>query len=272
MASTAAPSPGRPRDGRRRRPLPTGTGDAAGHHVPCGAGSASATVNGPAATVSGPDRDRRPGAAARAPRPARRGGRGAGTSGSSRRRARRRPWMVRSPIAASQIGSSGTGGWPSRSGRAPGGGVELSALAGEQRPDLGRDLPQLVGRPLEGDVVEALHQRPGAGAESEDVAALGEPVQRRGGHRQRGRGAPPDREDGGHQRDPPGAQRRARSAAGSSPAPSPQARRTPRSRARRRAGRPARSRRGGSPSASTPPRAASRSRRRPAGHPVAGPR
>jgi hypothetical protein len=85
--------------------------------------------------------------------------------------------------------------------------VERGALALQQGADLGRDLAQPVGRVGEADVVEALHQGAGAGAEPEDEAASREPVEGGGGHRQRARGAAPDRQDAGDEPDASGTRR-----------------------------------------------------------------
>ena len=69
--------------------------------------------------------------------PSRAVGPGPPARGSSRRRARRPPRIVCGPSAATQMGTSGAGGWPRRSGRAAADVAELGGLAGEQRADLG---------------------------------------------------------------------------------------------------------------------------------------
>jgi hypothetical protein len=85
--------------------------------------------------------------------------------------------------------------------------AERGGLAGQQRTDLGHHVAQLGRWMLECGVVEPLHQRFGAGAQAQHVTPLADLVEGGGGHRQRGRGAPPDRQDGGGEVDPGGAQR-----------------------------------------------------------------
>ena len=85
--------------------------------------------------------------------------------------------------------------------------AELGGLAGEQRTDLGHDVAQLGGRVLERGVVEPLRQCPGAGAQAQHVTPAADLVEGGGGHRQRRRGASPDRQDAGGDLDPGGAQR-----------------------------------------------------------------
>jgi hypothetical protein len=61
--------------------------------------------------------------------------------------------------------------------------AELGGLAGQQRTDLRHDVAQLGGWVLECGVVEPLHQRFGAGTETQHVTLAADLVESGGGHR-----------------------------------------------------------------------------------------
>ena len=103
--------------------------------------------------------------------------------------------------AASTIGTGGSTGTPSRSGRTSSrsSGTRSPASSALHR-DEGR--AQAVDRPLPGEPVQALDERRAARAQAECEAAAGGSLQARRRHRDRGRCAAPDREDGRGQPDP----------------------------------------------------------------------
>jgi len=85
--------------------------------------------------------------------------------------------------------------------------VQLGGLAGQQRTDLGHDVAQLGGWMIERGAVESLWKRFGAGTQAQHVPPAAGLVESGGGHRERYRGAPPDRQDARGEVDPGGAQR-----------------------------------------------------------------
>ena len=92
-------------------------------------------------------------------------------------------------------GYLGGGGLPQAQRTRGGGAAQLGRLAGQQSTDLGHNVAQLGGRVLEGDVVEPLRQRLGAGAQAKHVPPSGDLVEGGGGHGQRRRGASPHGQD-----------------------------------------------------------------------------
>src|SRR5215467_6340263 len=142
-------------------------------------GSSSAATMGPAATVSGDAcgaviSRRRPNAAVQGATQSRATSAGIQPSPSSAA-----TFIVCWPRAAIQIGNPGTGGWPSRSGRAAGSGLDGQPV--EQRADRGHDVAQPGGRAIERDVMKPLRQGPGAGPQAQHVPPRTDLVQGGGG-------------------------------------------------------------------------------------------